>query len=461
MKNMISYKVSIGLFVLVEMLFLNGCTKFVAIDPPVTQVEAKLVFAEDGAAIAAITGLYSRMTQTNMNFTSGALTQYPGLSADECAHSVSSTDNDLFLFNNLVPDNGTGNYVRLWRSGYQIIYNANVILEGLQQSTGLTDSVKRQLQGEALVVRSLCYFYLVNLYGAIPLTTTSNYINNQSLARTNPTLVYRQMVADLVLAKSLLKLAYPTANRARPNRFTAAALLSRVYLYQKDWQKAEAEATEIIQNNSYQLSLILNNVFLQTSTETIWQLAKDNGNTGEGFTFVPTSTTSKPGYTLTNQLLAAFEAGDQRKTAWVGKNIMSSTEYYYPFKYKVRTTTPITEYYVVFRLAEQYLIRAEARAMMQNLTGAKGDLDRVRNRAGLSGTNATTIPGFVSALEKERRIELFLEWGHRWLDLKRWGQADTVLAIVKGANWQSTDALYPIPLREMQTNTHLTQNSGY
>lgn len=438
-----------------------GCTKFVNIAPPATQVEAALVFSNDGSAISAINGLYSRMTQTNMTFCSGALTQYPGLSADEFSHSVSSADNDLFLSNNLVADNGTGNYVRLWRSAYATIYNTNAMLEGLQAGTGLTDSVRAQLRGETLVVRSLCYFYLVNLYGSIPFTTTADYSVNQRLERTASTAVYQQLVTDLLEAKTLLGTAYPSINRARPNRWTASALLARIYLYQKEWARAEAEANAVIQSGLYSLPATLNNMFLQSSPETIWQLGKDNGNSGEGFTFVPSSATVRPGFVITNFLLNAFEGADKRKGSWLGKNTVSGIGYYYPFKYKVRATSPISEYYVVFRLAEQYLVRAEARLQQNNLNGAKADLDIVRTRAGLAGVTVNTAPALFDALQKERQTELFLEWGHRWFDLKRWGRADVVLAAVKGTNWQSTDTLYPIPLREMQTNPALTQNPGY
>jgi starch-binding outer membrane protein, SusD/RagB family len=281
------------------------------------------------------------------------------------------------------------------------------------------------------------------------------------LLRTAVTDVYGYLVSDLLEAKSLLKISYPTLNRARPNRATAAALLARIYLYTKDWAKAASEATEVIQSGTYSLVTTLNNVYLPSSTETIWQLVKDNGNTGEGTTFVPASATVKPGYAITTALLNAFESTDKRKLNWLGKNTVAGTEYYYPFKYKVRATTPVTEYYVVFRLAEQYLIRSEAKAMLNDVVDAKADLDVVRNRAGLTGTTASTLATLLTAIEKERQVELFAEWGHRWLDLKRWGRADAVLGPIKGANWQSTDVLYPIPLKEIQLNLSLVQNPGY
>jgi hypothetical protein len=125
----------------------------------------------------------------------------------------------------------------------------------------------------------------------------------------------------------------------------------------------------------------------------------------------------------------------------------------------------------VFRLAEQYLIRAEAKAQLGNITGvnsAASDLDTIRSRAGLSVTTATTREEMLKAIEKERVCEFFTEWGHRWLDLKRSEsfitagntRADDLLKVLK-VNWQSTDMLYPIPQEEMRQNPASTQNPGY
>jgi hypothetical protein len=205
----------------------------------------------------------------------------------------------------------------------------------------------------------------------------------------------------------------------------------------------------------------LNNVFIPNSNEIIWQIIRDNTNTAEGSTFIPASTTAKPVYAITTSLLNSFEAGDQRKVNWLKSNTVSGQAYYYPFKYKVRVTTPVSEYEVVFRLAELYLIRAEARAMQNNLTGAKDDLNMIRNRSGLLATSAITQTEILNAIEQERRVELFTEWGHRWLDLKRMNKADGVLGPIKAPNWQTTDILYPIPQVELDRNPYLVQNPGY
>ena len=123
---------------------------------------------------------------------------------------------------------------------------------------------------------------------------------------------------------------------------------------------------------------------------------------------------------------------------------------------------------MVLRLAEQYLIRAEANAHSGDLASAIKDLNIIRQRAGL-GTlpSSLTQAQVIAAVAQERRIELFAEWGHRWFDLKRTGQVDAVMSEITpqkvGAitGWKSYQQLYPIPQSERQLNPNLTQNPGY
>jgi hypothetical protein len=163
--------------------------------------------------------------------------------------------------------------------------------------------------------------------------------------------------------------------------------------------------------------------------------------------------------------MSSFEMGDARKENWVLSGVKEGHLWSHPLKYKSTYKDSIqTEYYMVLRLAEQYLIRAEARAQQNKLTGingAAGDIDSIRLRAGLPGINtAATKDEMLNAIAKERRMELFVEWGHRWLDLKRTGKAKEVLSLVK-TNWQDNDTIYPIPYKELQLNPRLKQNSGY
>lgn len=449
------------IFIVVIVIF-SSCKKFVEVANPINQVVSSEVFSNDATATASVVGLYSQMMQTNLYLVNGGVSVYPGLSADEIYNTSTNASLDPFT-QNVIPSNSNIIQTNLWRYGYNYIYQANACIEGLNSSTGVSAPLKQQLIGEMKFARAFCYFYLVNLFGDVPLETTTNYQTNENLPRTPTVTVYKQIVADLTDAQNLLMAAYPTSGPVRPNLWAATALLARVYLYQQDWKDAETQATNIINSGQYSLVSNLNNVFLANSPEAIWQLMPVLGtfNTAEGATFIPSSTSVKPTYALNQYLLNAFETGDQRKGAWLKSNTVSGTPYYYPYKYKVGSSSSKTEYNTILRLAEQYLIRAEARAEQNNIAGAVSDVNVIRQRAVLSQlpTNLSQS-ACLSAIAQENRIEFFTECGHRWFDLKRTGQINTVLSAEK-TGWSANAALYPLPSNDINLNPLLIQNPGY
>lgn len=452
-----------GSLTIIMIMSTTSCKKFVEIAPPDNQVELSKIFANDEAAISAATGLYYRMNNNNLIISNGGVTVYAGLSSDEFYNVSPDTELDLFTTNALIPNDGTGVYSNLWKASYQNIYHANAVLEGLASSINISEGLKKQLKGEMLVGRAFHYFYLVNLFGAVPFITTTNYLVNSSMSRTPIDQIYLQLIADLTEAETLLPVAYPSAERARPNKYTATALLARVYLYQQNWPLAMSKSGSVIASGMYSLEANPANTFLSGSNETIWQLKPGTNfmNTAEGLEFNPYDSFTVPKYALTNSFLSQFEIGDKRSQAWITSNNASGQAIFFPYKYKVGFSSVLSEYYVILRLAEMYLIRAEANAHLNNITGSQADINTIRNRAGLSNTTANSLPTFASALEKENRLEFFAEWGHRWLDLKRNNRIDAVLSIEKGFAWQSTDALYPIPVSQIKINPSLTQNPGY
>ena len=444
-------------------VLLGACRKMVTVDPPPNQLTATEVFASDRSALSALAGLYSKMVSST-SFLNGATTIYTGLSADELTNTVPGTA-DAFSKNALTPTNTTIE-TSFWNNGYNYIYTCNALIEGATRSSTLSPEIKNQVIGEAKFMRAFCNFYLVNLFGDIPLVTVTDYAQNSTQARASSSKVYEQIIQDLTEAQSTLSAAYPSAGRVRPNKWTATTLLARVLLYQHRYSEAEAAATTVIQSGMYTLASDLNSVFLATSPEAIWQLMPNTPvsssmiNAYEGNLLIPASGLV-PSYILTTDLLNSFEAGDGRKTAWVGKTVVNGTTYYFPYKYKIKTGPALSEYYMVLRLAEVYLIRAEARIAQNNSTGELEDINVLRTRSGLAPISSGTPSELTQALQKERRAELFCEWGQRWLDLKRWGIIDTVLGAEKAPYWQSTDALYPIPQSQRNVNGALTQNPGY
>lgn len=456
-----------SLYIIIPLLLFttSSCKKWVTVDPPVDRLTTETVFASDESANAAIRGFYSDAVATLNYAAYGALTLYPALSADELENTQVSATYDPFRTNALDAQNATISSA-IWYKSYYHIYVSNLIIQKAAQSPGLSASVSRQLQGESLFWRAYFHFYLYNLFGPVPLITSPDYLTNSSMVRNDSATVYEQIIQDLSTAKNLLTTAYPTAEKVRVNKWSAAALLARVYLYSGQWSAAEVEAKEVIESGTYQMTT-LGTAFSANNSEAILQLYAPPSSpfaTAEGNTFNTSSPSIRPNFMLSEALLQSFETGDGRRSVWINANTVGSTTYSYPYKYKIRTAptgSPKGEYSTLLRLAEIYLIRAEARALQQNLPGAIEDLNQVRNRAGLIAATASDQTSLLHAIAMERQHELFVEWGHRWLDLKRTGVAHAVLSAVKGSSWQSTDLLYPIPQSEILLNPRLTQNPGY
>ena len=462
------------LLLLVVVAALQGCKKAVEVPAPSTSLIGSTVFADDKTAAAVLTGMYANMHSTN-SFTDGnqGIADYMGSAADEFKNYYPGLTATEFYHNALISSN---NY--FWPQFFQYIYVANTALSGVGSSKSLSNGVKQQLLGEAKFMRAFMNFYAVNLYGDIPIVTSTDYAVNNVISRSPQTKVYEAIIADLLSAQQLLSADYrdegnnTTDDRIRPNSVAATALLARAYLYAGDWKDAEIQATAVINNANYGLESDLNQVFLTNSNEAIWQLASANPvytNTFDGYDFILNSTPgSSHRVALLPYIISAFENGDQRLVNWIGTYKSGVNTYYYPYKYKNHQSgSANTENLMVLRLAEQYLIRAEARAELGE-ANATDDLNAIRNRAGLNNyTGATDKASLLSAVLHERQVELFTEWGHRWLDLKRTGTLDAVMGgpngvcAAKGGTWASTDALLPLPATEIKINPNLVQNPGY
>lgn len=459
----------------VLMVFLlAGCSKNIGIKPPIDQLTGQTVFSDSATAVSAIAGVYGtaiKATLGGMSFLNGLCTVLPALSADELVTTSTSANFDQFAVNEINPKNNSQNDNN-WNDAYTLVFQTNLIIENLDKSTALSQSLRNQLGGEMRFLRALLYFYLVNEYGRVPLAITSDYKQNAALSNTDTTAIYGQIVKDLQSAKGLLVNAYPGpgTEKIRANKMAATALLARVYLYQKEYAKAAAEATAVIDSKIYSLAT-LQQAFLANNSEAIMQFAPAISmylGPAEAYFLLPPNATTIPSFRMRTELVNAFEAGDQRRTSWVGSTTVNGTTYYYVNKAKIRqhaTGTVKPEYIILLRLAEQYLIRAEAYARLNNLSDAIDDVDEIRGRAGLpliANTNPNiSQQNLVNAIMQENRIEFFLEGGHRWFDLKRTGMAAQVLAPLKGASWQVTDVVYPFPGNEILNAPNLNQNDGY
>lgn len=455
-------KITFLILLVIVSFYFTACKKFVAVDDPNDQFNSDKVFSDSTTATGAVTGIYSEMLTNRNLFANSATTLYAGMSSDELYYYTPGLK-DEFSNNQITQENHINIDNSFWIPAYKYIYAANLCIEKLSQSQKLSTSLKTQLTGEAKFIRAFCYFHLINLFGDVPFLTSTRYQDNATAPRVGVSEVYSQIINDLNEAKTLLSAKYPTSQRVRPNKWTAAALLSRCYLYTNRWQEAESEANAIINSSQYVLETDLNTVFLKNSREAIWQIlpVRPGFNTYEGLEILPTSSFSPPTYIMRPDLLNSFEIGDNRKMAWTNSRVYNGNTLYYPYKYKIPNGSSLNEYYMVFRLAEQYLIRAEAEVNQNKMTEAIADINIIRSRAGLPGTDANNKESIKLAIEHERRVELFCEWGNRWYDLKRTDRANNILSPLKGSTWQSTDVLWPIPRQEINLNPSLTQNQGY
>lgn len=456
---------------LVLLCWMSSCNDFLSIPAPSTELVQDNVFKDEATALATLSSVYNKLSSSSFaDGSSSGLTINLGLYSDELVSfaSINSSSPQLeFYFNSVSPLNST--ISSIWQSSYKIIYECNRIIEGLEISHSIPSPKKAQFTGEALAIRAFCHFYLTNIFGDVPLITTSDYRVNATVRRTPQPEIFDGIITDLLQATSLLSDTYPSEERVRINKGAAIALLARAYLFNREFKNAEMQATELIESTQYGLQPDLNTVFLKASQETIWQLLPQSGMqnyTNEGLAFILVVPPTK--WILSNGLYASFEANDLRKANWIGSlsSFSGLTTWYYPYKYKQNNVNATAnEYSVVLRLAEQYLIRAEARVNLGKLTGsnsAESDINKIRFRAGLSNTSASTVEQLLIEIEKQRRFELFTEWGHRFFDLKRTGRLDQVFAPPVKVNWNPTDALLPLPQSEVLLNQNLEpQNTGY
>lgn len=472
----IIYKNTYYFTVTLLLLLCSSCDEYLDVSLPTNSFYEETAFNNDKTAAATINGIYSTLSH---QATVSDLGLYSGLYTDEFTSNQTDVSNQKFYLNNLTAVNDPG----YWASFYPLIYQSNLIIEGLTNTKAKLAN-KDQYLGEVYFLRAYFFFYLTNIYGDIAMPLTSDYKTNNTLSRTKQAEVYQQIIADLEKADALLpdtfkdQLGEETGSRSRPNKYAAKALLARVYLSTKNWKKAEQEANIIIDKMDTYSLVAPSDVFLTDSNAVIWSLTSDlspfsypnfvkDYNTYMGWYTTEDNVENDFAFAsayLSSSLLNSFEAGDERFNAWTFKISIDNEDYYVPYKYKSKVSNE--ESLALFRLSEIYLIRAEALANQDQSQEAINDLDAVRLRAGLAGTTATSKDEILEAILKERRVEFFSESGYRFFDLKRTGKIDEVMDVEvknkKGtASWASYKANFPIPASEIYNNPNLKQTTGY
>ncbi len=441
---------------------LFACEDFIEVDQPTGQIPSEVVFEDEATATAAVASIYAKLRdEVLLTGNLFGMNILMGFYADELDY-YSDTNSDIYPFysHEMMATNDV--VKTIWDGSYKAIYMSNLVLEGLESSTELNIEIKNQIKGEALFLRAIVHFYLLNLFNDIPYVVTTNYLINQDVSRSSMEEVYSYILTDLLEAKELLADTYVSAERVRANKFVVSALLSRVYLYMGYWENAISESSLVINNTGLFNLEPIENEFLKESGSAILQFkprsSGDNTDEAIYFYFV-----SGPPFlmSMTPTLVSSFESDDLRLQNWIRLVTDGNQNWYAPYKYQeVENTGSSKEYSMVLRLSEQYLIRSEARFRLGDMIGAEQDLNVIRNRAGLEDYSGSSLE-MINAILDERRHELFTEYGHRWFDLKRFGMAESVLMDIK-PNWQSRDAWLPIPELEILMNPNLLpQNAGY
>lgn len=442
---------------------LLSCEDLVEVDAPSNQLGTEQVFEDVQTANAALAGLYAELRDQSVisgagYYTAGTLA---GSYADELDCYISDQNKVLDIYLNQQHETNTV-IASVWETAYGQIYYANSVIYGAEHATALTDDDRASLRGEALFLRSLIYFYLQQLFGDIPYTTSLDYEYNRSLSKTAAAAVLEQLVPDVTAASSLLTDDYHDAERIYPNRKAAQLLLARIYLLQGEWVLAEQTAEGILQSPLYQFQPDLSEVFHKTGTHILWQLKPENsGDATREASFYYFTGAAPNAYALTGDLLSSFAANDLRRQAWMAAVTVNGSSWYRPFKYQNRTNgTNANEYSVVFRLEEVYFILAEALARQNRLDEALPYLNATRQRAGLDALTSLPAESFWEELLAEKRREFFTESGHRFFDLKRLDRLNELNGTKP--NWEDHKSVWPLPQNELLLNPNLNpQNTGY
>lgn len=443
-----------------------SCKKMIEVGRPENQLATETVFSDSTTAISALSNIYALFN----NSIDVALNPNIAVYSDDLNVNSAATQSLEFLQSSVSPTNQTN--LAIWRNFYSIIYSCNSLIDQLNTSTKLPAEKIKMLTCEAKFLRAYSYFYLVNLYGRVPLLITTNVDLNSKAYQADTAVVYNQIIRDLVDAQDGLSVSYPTAGKVRVNSMAATSMLARVYLYQGKWADAENAASKVINSGLYTPLVPLAEVFKAGGRESIFQFWTQNGYVPTGPIYIPTS--GQPGYTISPGLLNAFEGGDLRKSIWINSIVASNVTYYYPYKYHNRVNnTTVPEYLTALRIGEQFLIRAEARINQSGkIADGITDLNIIRARARNVATMIDPNPlpplslnlsqsAALAAIAHERQVELFAEWGLRFFDLKRSGRANLILGNLK-TTWRKDVSLYlPIPQNEIIYDTNLQQNPGY
>lgn len=443
-------------------------------------VEASAFFKTQEDAIQATSAIYSFLRSWE---NSAFPYQYVfGVPADDVIKGSNPGDASFInVYDNFTYTQSDGGVEGYWIGQWQAVNRCNQVITNVP-NIEMDTTLKNRLIAEAKMLRAYFYFNLVRIYGGVPIY--DGLQANYNIPRNSINEVYDFIISDLTAAAAVLPQTYPASDLGRVTKGGALGLLSKVYLYKKDWQKAYDTSNQVI-SMGYSLDPDFNHLFRpagEFGTESIFEVNCQCSSQYGGSQYAEVQGVRNQfgwGFFTPSQALEnAFEAGDIRKELTILRNGETTPEgdliqkgdplSVDTYNQKVYVPKALNnnacgygsiQNIRILRFAEILLINAEAANELGNTATAITNLNKVRTRAQLANTTATTQAALRTAIWNERRVELALE-GDRFVDLVRTGQAATVLAsygFTPGKN-----ELFPIPLNSInQSNGVLTQNPGY
>jgi hypothetical protein len=434
-------------FILTGLLYLmSGCD--VLNVEPMDSIPADQAFKDKAGIERGILGSYSSLQ--SLSYYGRTYLIFSDLAADNLSHPADATSSDYAEVDNngILPENGAVSGI--WASIYDGINVANNVIDKVPGMSDMTEEEKNEALGELYFLRALNHFNLMNYFGPIIIKTEPTVgVSSLDAGRDPVDQVYTQIIEDLTFAAEHLKTS--SSLKIRATKYAAVALLARVYLYQGEYDLAYEKANDVITNGGYTLLDNYGDIFADDqSEESIFEVdftELDRNRIAE-YNF-PKSLNGRREVAPDQGLLSAYEADDERKAysiAYDGSNAYAN---------KYNDLSKGADNVIILRLAEMYMIRAEAEARKSggDLTSVKNDLNTIRFRA-----PAVTSGELLTAIEAERRVEFAFE-GHRWFDLVRTGRAVDIIPTVTNVN----KTLFPIPSGELLTNNSpdMYQNQGY
>jgi len=341
-----------------------------------------------------------------------------------------------------------------WLDGYNAINRANNVLANTDKVSAAN---KNNIEGQARFIRGAMYFELVKLYGksfndgtpsanpGVPLvlTPTNSISESDNRTRNSVAEVYTQVLDDLTKAEQLLPVTQ-SGGTGFANKGAAQAMLARVYLQQQNYAAARDAANRVITSGTFSLASSFANAFTDASPETIFKIVvtDQDGANGMNTYYGSTRVSGRGDIRVQAKFRQLYDPADPRGQFFttVNNNVFTN-------KFNDRFgDVPI------IRLAEMYLVRAEANSRLGTAIGATplADVNTVRLRAGAPAL--TTVD--LSSILLERRLELAFE-GQQIADLKRTARN------VGTTPYNANNLVLPIPQREIDTNKSLVQNPGY